>query len=208
MDLILAGLTWQVCLVFLDDVIVYGSTLEEHLHRLKTVFERLAVANLKLKPTKRHLFQKRIAFLGHIVSEHWIELNPGKLNDAISWSKPRNLTIGSFRRPSWILQKSCPFVCGYCPPATGIHKKWTAIQMAVLFMWSRAIIPQVEKLSDFCADISHTKWRWKVYLDTDASDFALGAILQQKQNGVSKVIGYASRALNAAEQSYCITRNE
>ena len=68
MDVVLAGLTWEVCLVFLDDVIVFSDTFERHIERLSLVFERLRKANLKLKPEKCRLFHKRIHFLGHVVS--------------------------------------------------------------------------------------------------------------------------------------------
>jgi len=63
MDLILCGLTYMTCLVYLDDIIVYASNFETHLERVRQVFSRLRVANLKLHATKCCLFQKR-DFLG------------------------------------------------------------------------------------------------------------------------------------------------
>ena len=51
MEAVLVGLTWVQCLVYLDDIIVFSATIEEHLRRLKTVFNRLKAAWLKLKPT-------------------------------------------------------------------------------------------------------------------------------------------------------------
>ena len=57
MDRVLVGLTWEVCLAFLDDIIVFSRTFEQHLERLGLVFDRLRTANLKLKPSKCKLFQ-------------------------------------------------------------------------------------------------------------------------------------------------------
>ena len=68
MDLILAGLTWEVCVVYLNDVIVMADTFERHLERLKLVIDRLQKAGLKLNPAKCKLFQLRTKFLGHVVS--------------------------------------------------------------------------------------------------------------------------------------------
>ena len=79
MDLVLVGLSWEACLVFLDDIIVFGETFEQHLKRLEAVLERLRAAQLKLKPSKCHLFQCRVSFLGHIVSEFGIEPDPEKV---------------------------------------------------------------------------------------------------------------------------------
>ncbi len=72
MDRVLAGMQWEICLVYLDDIIVLGKDVKEMLQRLAKVFERLRQANLKLKPAKCCLFHRRVVYLGHIVSEHSI----------------------------------------------------------------------------------------------------------------------------------------
>ena len=83
MDLVMAGLTWEICLVFLDDIIVMSKTFDEHLERLNIVFARLHSANLKLKPSKCHLFQEKVKFLGSVISEQGIEPDPEKLQNRI-----------------------------------------------------------------------------------------------------------------------------
>ena len=69
MDSVLAGLQWTSCLVYLDDIIVIGTSFEDHLNNLALVFDRLRSANLKLKPSKCSLACKEVAFLGHTVSD-------------------------------------------------------------------------------------------------------------------------------------------
>jgi len=78
MDMVLNGLTWQFCLVYLDDVVVFSSTFEDHLLRLQQVFDRFRSANLKLKASKCKLFQRQIKFLGNIVSAEGISPDPEK----------------------------------------------------------------------------------------------------------------------------------
>ena len=68
MDKVMAGLQWEILLIYLDDVIVFGKTVEEEIQRLRVVFERLRKAGLKLKPSKCSLFQQSVKYLGHIVS--------------------------------------------------------------------------------------------------------------------------------------------
>ena len=92
MDLVLVGLTWECCLVYLDDVIVFSGTFSEHITRLNAVFERFRLANLKLKPSKCQLFQRRVTFLGHVVSEAGVEPEPGKIDVVRTWPVPRSLT--------------------------------------------------------------------------------------------------------------------
>ena len=68
MEMVLQGLQWEICLIYLDDIIIYGKTFEEQLERLQKVFKRLRKSGLKLKPKKCSLFQREVLYLGHIVS--------------------------------------------------------------------------------------------------------------------------------------------
>lgn len=79
-ELILRGLQWEICLCYLDDVIVFWSTFEIAMHNLKLVFSRFREANLKLKPSKCVLFQDKVLYLGHVVSGKGIECDSSKIN--------------------------------------------------------------------------------------------------------------------------------
>ena len=99
MELVLKGLRWKICLIYLDDVIVMGRTFEEDLERLKQVFEQLTRARLKLKPKKCFLFRKRVSYLGHVVAKEGIGPDPGKVEQVRTWLIPENRTeIKSFLR--------------------------------------------------------------------------------------------------------------
>ena len=72
MDAVLAGLKWKTLLVYMDDICVFSNDFETHLKDLKDVFIRLEEANLKLKPSKCQIFQKKLKFLGHVISAEGI----------------------------------------------------------------------------------------------------------------------------------------
>ena len=72
MEIVLCGLQWAMCLVYLDDVIVFGKTCPETLQNLKSVFERFRNAELKLKPKKCNRFKDKVSFLGHVISTNGI----------------------------------------------------------------------------------------------------------------------------------------
>ena len=91
MDLVLAGLTWSTCLVYVDDVICFANSFEVHVERLGQVFARLSAAGLKLKPSKYKLFQRRVAFLGHMVSQDGVEADLSKVVAIVDWPAPRNV---------------------------------------------------------------------------------------------------------------------
>ena len=90
MERVLAGLHWKVCLIYLDDVIVFSRTFEEHIVRLHQVFSRIKGANLKLSPTKCKLFCHEVEYLGHIVSKDGVATDPKKITAIYSWPVPRS----------------------------------------------------------------------------------------------------------------------
>ena len=83
-------LNW--CIIYLDNIIVFSKTPEEHLKRLRGVFDKLAKAGLKLKPSKCEFFKSIITYLGHIVSAAGIETNPKKIEAVKNWTLPRTVT--------------------------------------------------------------------------------------------------------------------
>ena len=88
-QLILTGLTWEICLTYLDDIIVLGRDFENHLSNLVTVLKRFRDNNLKLKPQKCKLFQKEVILLGKLVSEQGVSVNPESRNVILKWPVPK-----------------------------------------------------------------------------------------------------------------------
>jgi len=91
MDLALNCLNFYMCLVYLDDIIVYSKSVEEHLCRFRKLFDRLRTANLKLKPSKCHLLRAEIKFLGHVVSAEGVSTDPGKIEAVRDWPIPEDV---------------------------------------------------------------------------------------------------------------------
>ena len=91
MDLVLSGLQWSVCLVYLDDVIVLGCNFLDHIKNLKDVLECLRAAGLKVKPSKCDFLKKKsVKYLGHVVFESGIATDPDKTEQVSSWPVPSN----------------------------------------------------------------------------------------------------------------------
>ena len=92
MDLVLCGLTYETCLVYLDDIIVFSRDFDSHIERLRQVFDRLRMANLKLHMKKCSLFQRKVNFLGHVLTESGIEVQKDKVEAIHNWPRPHTLT--------------------------------------------------------------------------------------------------------------------
>ena len=92
MDVAMSGLNLSICLIYLDDIILFSSTVTEHLERLRCLFTALRRANLKLKPSKCELLRTKVSFLGHVVSDQGIATDPDKIRAVVEWPVPRSVT--------------------------------------------------------------------------------------------------------------------
>ena len=90
----LGNLHLQYCIIYLDDIIVFSQTPEEHLVRLRAVFEKLRRAEWKLKPSKCEFFKQELTYLGHVVSKDSIQTDSIKVEAIQKWPIPTNVTEG------------------------------------------------------------------------------------------------------------------
>ena len=83
----------KTCLIFLDDILGFSKTFDEHIERLEAVFARLCQHNLKLKPSKCELFKTSVSWtcLGHVVSEEGISADREKTSAVKNWKVPENV---------------------------------------------------------------------------------------------------------------------
>ena len=132
MDLVMAGLNLEICLVYLGDIIVFSSGVDEHLDRLRAVLERLRSAQLKLKSSKCRLFQKSVSFLGHVVSADGIATDLAKIESVASWPAPACLR--ELRSFVGLCSYYRRFVKGFTEITAPLHK---LTGNGVLFQWSR-----------------------------------------------------------------------
>lgn len=91
MEKVLSNLSWETCIVYLDDIIVLAPNFSQHHNNLEEVFKRLKNANIKINPKKCKLLQKEVAYLGHVINEEGIKIDPEKIAAAIDWPIPKNI---------------------------------------------------------------------------------------------------------------------
>ena len=90
-EAVMGSLNLQICLLYLDDVIVFAEDENTHLQRLDIILTKIEEAGLKLKPSKCCLFQKEVKYLGHIVSSEGVQTDPSKIEKVINWPVPTNI---------------------------------------------------------------------------------------------------------------------
>lgn len=90
MNGVLMGLTNNQCFVYLDDIFIYGSSLEDHNRKLLNIFSRLRNNNLKLQPDKCEFLKKSCEYLGHLISDKGVQPNPKKVECIKNVTRPYN----------------------------------------------------------------------------------------------------------------------
>jgi len=208
MSLALRGLEWERCLVYLDDVIVFGSSFERCLENLSQVLTRFATAGLKLKPSKCFLFQPQVSFLGHIVGREGVRCDPAKIATVQDWPTPDNCReVRSFLGLANYYKRFVPNFSEVALPLTSLTKK------DVPFVWSPECESSFQALKNCLTSAPALAYpipdeEATFILDTDASDVGIGAVLSQVQNGEEKVVAYASKGLTKSQRNYCTTYRE
>ncbi len=206
MDCVLAGLQWNTCLVYIDDIIIYSRTFDEHLIHLQQVFDRLKDSGLKVKPSKCSFCVQEVLFLGHKVSEKGISANPAKIAAVQGWPVPTNLKeVRSFVGLASYYRKFIKSFSTMARPLTRLMEKNAVFKWTEDCQEAFTILKVALTTSPI---LSFPQFELPFILDTDASDFGLGYILSQVVDGKEHVISYGSRTLSRPERNYCVTRRE
>ena len=206
-------LNW--CIIYLDDIIVFSRTPEEHIHRLRAVFEKLKAAGLKLKPSKCDFFKKEIKYLGHVVSEQGVSTDPDKIKAVTEWPQPTTVTeVRSFLGFVSYYRRFIPNFSKVAKPLNQLlqNLEGTPSQKKKFKVhWGPEQQEAFEILQKLCTEspvLAYADFKAPFILHTDASGEGLGAVLYQVQEGRQRVIAYASRSLSKSEKNYPVHKLE
>lgn len=206
MEVVLAGLNFNICLVYIDDIIIFGKTFDETLQNLEQVFKKLQSAGLKLKASKCTLFKKEVLFLGYKVSGDGVQTDPEKVAVVEKWPVP--IDASEVRSFVGLCSYYRRFIAGFSSMAKPLFR---LTEKGREFKWTtdcQNAFDNLKKCLTTAPLLAHPNFSLPFILDTDASQVGLGAVLSQEIEGKIRVITYASRTLSKSERKYCVTRKE
>lgn len=206
MDGILRGIQNEKCLVYLDDIIIFSTSLQEHLERLREVFKRLRESNFKIQLDKSEFLRREVAYLGHMVTPDGVRPNPDKILAIKNYPIPTTTKqikgflglLGYYRR----------FIKNFAKitkPLTKCLKKGAKIEHNNEFI---ECFETCKKLLSNQPILQYPDFDKPFNLTCDASNVALGAVLSQGPIGQDLPIAYASRTLNDSERNYSTIEKE
>ena len=199
------------CLLYLDDIVVFSKSFEEHLTRLEAVFQRLHQAGLKLKTSKCHFFKQSIKYLGHIISAKGVHTDPDKISTVRDWPVPISAKellsflgfVGYYRR---FIRNFSQIARPLYEVTTGVPSKRNKIKVCPGFRWGPEQEDAFKKLKDLVTSapvLAFANFNKPFILHTDASAESLGACLyQQQDDNTERPVAFASRGLSPSERNY------
>ena len=203
---ILRGLEYRFSLIYIDDIIIFSKSVEEHLSHLEEVFRRLREANVKLNPKKCNFVTQKVEYLGHVVTPDGISPNPDKVRVVQEFPTPSNLK--ELRNFLGLANRYRRFVKGFSHIAAPLN---ALTRKGVSFKWSEQCAVAFDKLKRALVSapvLAYPNFCKPFLLLVDASSTGTGFTLRQVQNGKEVVIAYNGRSLNQAEQNYSTTERE
>ena len=206
METVLRGLNWESCLVYLDDVVVFGRTETQLLSRMDVVFQRLAAAGLKLKPAKCRLFLREVEYLGHVISAEGVRVDPRKIDSVRDWGTPTTVTqVRSFLGLASYYRR---FVEHFAAIAAPLHAVTGATTQ---FVWGESQQNAFDELKRRLAAatvLDYPDRETDVILTPDFVGDGIGATLSQRTEQGERVVAYASSVMIPSQRKYCATRKE
>ena len=218
MERCMGDLNLKECLIFLDDILIFSESFMEHLERLEAVFSRLDQHGLKLKGSKCEFFKASVNYLGHVVSQEGVKTDPEKIEALASWPEPHNIKTlrsflgftGYYRRfikdYAKIVKPLNDLLVGhstyYEESANGKRKKKRKVAPWIWEESQRIAFQTLKEKLSSPPVLAYADFSKPFILHTDASLEGLGAVLYQEQDGVERVIAYASRGLRGGERNY------
>lgn len=203
MRMIFGDLIGRICYVYLDDIIVYGSTKREHAKNLRLVFERLRQMQLRINFKKCQFFQNSVSFLGHVVSGEGLKPDPTKYETIKKWPVPTTVQeVQSFLGLTNYYRRFVKNFANVARPLYALTKKdvpfyWSSdCEKSFEFLKSAVITPPTLSFPDFSKPF---------LVQTDASEDGLGAVLM---NYDKRPVAFLSKTLNKTQQAYHITDKE
>jgi hypothetical protein len=206
MHLVLRGLVWKKVLVYLDDVIVLGSSFCDALQNLVDILSRFQKHHLKLKPRKCQLFKTEVKFLGRRVTKNSIRMSEEHVASIRDWPIPTNRDeLARFLGFLNYHRDFVPQLSHKLEPLLALTKKRAD------FIWSSECSDVFQQLKEELVKepvLSLLNDVDPYNLDTDASNVSIGACLYQIWNGTEYLIAFASKTLSPAQRHYCTKRKK
>jgi hypothetical protein len=193
-------------LVFLDDILIFSKTLEEHEQHVRKVLETLAKSKLYAKESKCEFFKTEVEFLGHIVGRDGVRMMEDKVQAVAEWPVPKNVRdVRAFLGTAGYYRKFIKDFSHISAPITELTKEQVKFEWASAHQAAFVALKNAMQTAPVLA-LPDPKLPFVVH--TDASGFAIGAVLMQDHGKGLQPIAFLSKKMLDAETRYPVHEQE
>ena len=206
MDRVLSGLQGIELFVYMDDIVIYAKSLEEHTQKLKNLLKRLESANLTLQTEKCSFLRKEVTYLGHVISRDGVKPDSKKVEAVRKFPRPKSAkNIKQFLGLAGYYRRFIPNFSTVAKPLSYLLKK------GVRFAWTEVQQNAFDKLKNILCNypiLQYPNFSKPFIVSCDASNYGLGGVLSQGIIGKDLPVAYASRTLSETEINYSTIEKE
>ncbi|CAM2726315.1 unnamed protein product [Rotaria socialis] len=203
---LLGQLQWNCALSYIDDIIIYSKSINEHLHHLEQVLSLLNHANFRLNVTKCEFMQEKIKFLGHMINENGISPCPDKVRAINDIPVPSNIKAAiSFVKMAEYYRNHIPNFSTLAQPLFDLTKK------NAKFIWGEEEQNSFNKIKQILSSkllLQYPDSSIPFIVQVDASNYGIGAVLMQNDGKGEQPVAYMSQKLNKQQQNWNATEKE
>jgi len=209
---VLAEMLYQICEVYLDDIIVFAETEDELLANLSKIFSRLEQYNITLNPEKVKIGLQSVEYVGHVIDKDGLSFSKEKISDVLATPKPEtHKQMKSFlglcvqfkdhiERYSDIVKPLHLMIPNYKTSTAGQRLKWTPE--------TEACFAELLEKVNTCPKLFFMDESAPVFLHTDASKYGIGGYLFQVVDNVQQPIAFISKTLTSTELRWSVPEKE
>lgn len=221
----LGDLRDEVCVPYLDDVLVFSSSFDQHIQNVRKVLQRQRECGIKLRPKKCDFFKSEVCYVGRVISAEGYKMNPKEVEAVQALKRERPSTVREVRKLMGFLSYYRSYIQDFSRIAKplyellakpkselkqsqkgkGGNRKSAQLPPSHPVKWTEVHQEILSKIVDQLTNppvMAYPDLEKPFVLHVDASEDGLGAVLYQRQGGVLRVIGYGSRTLTPAEKNY------
>lgn len=201
----------KICYVYIDDVIIFGKTLEEVLENLETILKALNDANLKIQLDKSEFLHNEIEFLGYVITSNGIRPNIKKIEVIEKYPEPSTIKeLRSFLGMMGYYRRFVKDFAKIAKPLTNLLRGegCTSNKKIKLSESEKMCFRKMRSILSSSDILIYPDFNKPFLLTTDASDHAIGAVLSQGEVGKDKPIHFASRTLSRSEEGFSVPEKE
>lgn len=208
---VLADLMYVTCELYIDDIIAYGETEEEFIEHLERILKRLEDKRITINPDKAKIAVSEVEAVGHVLDQYGIRMSIEKINKVMNFPPPKlGKHLKQFLGMANYFRRHIKGYAMIARPLELLVRDYKRVKHQVV-RWNAEAIAALNELQaqiQACPKLYFARHDMPIYLDTDASDYAIGAYLYQVVDTEQQPIAFMSKSLSGAQLNWSTIEKE